>query len=259
MKFRSFLITLITVALMSCQNEQDTFLQNKVIAHRGAWRTMGLPQNSIASLEEAFRIGCMGSEFDVWMTKDGVLVLNHDADYEGLVIEEATYQEVLSLRLPNGERLPTVEEYLRRGMQQSKTKLIMEVKPTRLGDERGREIAAKVIETVKAMGAEKWVEYITFDKNIGSELIRLDPTALVAYLTGEKSPQELKQEGYAGFDYNLKVVREKPQWIKEAQDLGLTVNVWTVNKEEDMRWLLEQGVDFITTDEPELLLQLVNE
>jgi glycerophosphoryl diester phosphodiesterase len=53
------------------------------------------------------------------------------------------------------------------------------------------------------------------------------------------------------------VVKEKPQWIKEAKELGLTVNVWTVNNVEDMQWLLDQKVEFITTDEPELLFQLL--
>ncbi|WP_373400615.1 glycerophosphodiester phosphodiesterase family protein [Algoriphagus halophilus] len=45
--------------------------------------------------------------------------------------------------------------------------------------------------------------------------------------------------------------------MQEAQELGLTVNSWTVNKVEDMKWLLEQGADFITTDEPALLLELI--
>jgi glycerophosphoryl diester phosphodiesterase len=48
-----------------------------------------------------------------------------------------------------------------------------------------------------------------------------------------------------------------PQWIAEAKTLGLTTNSWTINKEEDMSWLLELGVDFITTDEPEKLASLV--
>lgn len=252
------LILTAMIAFTSCNTEEAEFLDNQVIAHRGAWKTKGLPQNSSAALREAFNLQCMGSEFDVWMTKDNVLVLNHDADYEGVVIEESTYEEILALRLPNGERLPTVEEYLRLGMSQNKTKLIMEIKPTRMGEARGKEIAAKALELVSKMGAEKWVDYITFDKNIGAELIRLNPQANVAYLNGEKTPQELKEEGYFGFDYNLRVVKENPHWIKEAQDLGLTVNVWTVNKEEDMRWLLDQGVDFITTDEPELLLSILN-
>ena len=40
---------------------------------------------------------------------------------------------------------------------------------------------------------------------------------------------------------------------KEAHDLGLTVNVWTVDEVEDMKWLIEQKVDFITTNEPVIL------
>ena len=86
----------------------------------------------------------------------------------------------------------------------------------------------------------------------------MDPEANVAYLMGDKTPQELKDDGFFGFDYNIKKVKENPQWIKEAQDLGLTVNVWTVNKEEDMNWLLDQNVEFISTDEPELLFSLIN-
>jgi glycerophosphoryl diester phosphodiesterase len=143
-------------------------------------------------------------------------------------------------------------------MSQNKTKLIMEVKPSKISTERGQELATKAVEMVHKMGAQKWVDYITFDKHIGTKIIELDPDANVAYLMGDKTPQELKDEGYFGFDYNIRVVRENPHWIKEAQDLGLTVNVWTVNKQEDMEWLLDQDVDFITTDEPELLFDLIN-
>jgi len=58
-------------------------------------------------------------------------------------------------------------------------------------------------------------------------------------------------------DYNINVMRKNPHWIKEAHDLGLTVNVWTVNKQEDMEWLLDENVAFISTDEPEMLFQLL--
>ena len=254
-----FLMTFILgVILASCGPEPDTFLTNKVIAHRGAWKANGLPQNSIASLDQAIALGCMGSEFYVWMTSDGMLILNHDADYDSLEIETSTYEQILALRLPNGERLPTVEEVLRKGMSQNKTKLIMEVKPSSVSTERGQELAAKAVEIVHQMGAQKWVDYITFDKHIGSKIIELDPEANVAYLMGDKTPQELKDEGYFGFDYNIRVLRENPHWIDEAHELGLTVNSWTVNKREDMEWLLENNVEFITTDEPELLLELIN-
>ncbi|SHI55706.1 Glycerophosphoryl diester phosphodiesterase family protein [Arenibacter nanhaiticus] len=62
---------------------------------------------------------------------------------------------------------------------------------------------------------------------------------------GIKTPEEVKNDGYTGLDYN--VYKKNPTWIKEAQDLGLTVNAWTVDKEEDMKDLLAQKVDYIFT------------
>ena len=48
----------------------NTSAQTRVIAHRGFWKTQGSAQNSITSLLKADSIGCYGSEFDVWLTKD---------------------------------------------------------------------------------------------------------------------------------------------------------------------------------------------
>ena len=55
----------------------------------------------------------------------------------------------------------------------------------------------------------------------------------------------------------MKVLRKHPEWVKQAQELGLEVNVWTVDTEEDMRYFIEQGVDYITTDYPERLQALL--
>lgn len=236
---------------------QGMFHQNKVIAHRGAWKAQGHPQNSLASLNEAIRLGCEGSEFDVWMTADEVLVVNHDGDFEGMEIETSTYEQLLTKKLPNGEKIPTLKEYLAEGMKQTGTKLILEFKPSGISKERSERVGELSVKTVKEMKAEKWVDYITFSYEGGKKAIATDPTANVAYLTGDKSPAKLKEDGFFGFDYNIRVLRLMPSWIKEAQDLGLTVNAWTVNNPEDMKWLLEQKADFITTDEPELLFELM--
>lgn len=238
---------------------QKSFHQNKVIAHRGAWKANNHPQNTIASLQEAVAIGCEGSEFDVWMTADGVLVVNHDADFMGMPIETTSYEQLLSKKHENGEKLSTVEEYLAAGKKQKGTKLIFEIKPSKISVARSEEVAEKSVKAVKKMKAQKWVDYITFSYEGGLKAIATDPKANVAYLSGDKTPAELKEAGFFGFDYNIAVLKKNPHWIKEAKDLGLTVNAWTVNKEEDMKWLLEMGTDFITTDEPELLLKLVNQ
>ena len=47
--------------------------------------------------------------------------------------------------------------------------------------------------------------------------------------------------------------------LKEAQKAGLVVNVWTVNKEDQIRWCIENGVDIITTDDPALVNKLIKE
>ena len=236
---------------------QSSFIQNKVIAHRGAWKAKELPQNSIASLREAVRLGCEGSEFDVWMTSDEVLVVNHDHDFQGMDIETSTYEQLLAKTLSNGEKIPTLKAYLTEGMTQKGTKLILEFKPSLISVARSERVGELSVKTVQELGAQAWIDYITFSFEGGLKAIATDPKANVAYLNGDKSPLELKEAGFFGFDYHISLLRRMPQWIAEAKALGLTTNSWTINKEEDMNWLLELGVDFITTDEPEKLATLI--
>jgi glycerophosphoryl diester phosphodiesterase len=251
--FFLLLITFFSQATLA----QSTFIQNKIIAHRGAWKAQNLPQNSIASLREAIRLGCEGSEFDVWMTSDEVLVVNHDHELQGMDIETSTYEQLLTKTLSNGEKIPTLKAYLNEGMTQKSTKLILEFKPSLISVARSERVGELSVKTVQELGAQAWVDYITFSYEGGVKAIATDPKANVAYLNGDKSPQELKEAGFFGFDYHISLLRRMPQWIAEAKALGLTTNAWTVNKEEDMSWLLDQGLDFITTDEPEKLAILI--
>ena len=81
--------------------------------------------------------------------------------------------------------------------------------------------------------------------------------AQVAYLNGDKTPTELKELGYTGLDYAHKVLKKNSHWIDEAHKLGLTVNVWTVNKAEDLQYFIDHKADYITTNEPALLLEML--
>ena len=227
-----------------------------VIAHRGAWKKQGLPENSIASLKEAIKLGCYGAEFDVHMTADSVLVINHDHEFLGLPIETSTYQQLLTKKHTNGETIPTLEAYLKEGIKQKKTKLILEIKASEISKERSITMTQKVMQMVKDLKAEKWMEYLSFDDAISKEMMRVGNKAKVSYLNGEKSPQELKSEGYFGLDYHYSVFEKHPEWIKEAKDLGLKSNSWTVNDTKIASSLLKNKVDFITTNEPELLMEL---
>lgn len=235
----------------------DQFISNKVIAHRGAWKNTRTTENSIAALNYAIEMGCEGSEFDIHMSSDSVLFINHDPEISGLTIERTRATELAKLKLGNGESLPTLEAYLKEGLKQNKTKLILEIKPTGLGLERSQLLAGKVMELVRRLKAQAWVDYISFDYNICKELVRLDPYAHVAYLNGDKSPEELAKDKIWGLDYHFSAYKKNPNWFREACERNLTLNAWTVNDEETMKWLLENKVDFITTNEPELLLKIM--
>jgi len=62
-----------------------------------------------------------------------------------------------------------------------------------------------------------------------------------------------------GLDYHFSVFKKQPGWIGQAKKDKLKLNAWTVNDAEEMKLLLDQGFDFITTNEPELLLAVWKE
>jgi glycerophosphoryl diester phosphodiesterase len=250
-------LLLMACAISSCVCNNNS-AQPQIIAHRGFWDKLGSAQNSISSLQHAIDFGAYGSELDVHLTKDGYLVLNHDDDYQGVNVQNATYAELSELRLANGEPLPTLQQYIEVVKQQSKTKLIVEIKPHHSPEVDVR-AANAVVRAINESGIADLVDYISFSADICAELIKLNPQHRVAYLNGDKSPQELKAEGYWGLDYDGDNLRkEHPTWIKEAKELGLTTDVWTINNMEEMQYFIEQGVDDITTNHPELLKGLLN-
>lgn len=233
------------------------FADNTVVAHRGAFKKNGFPENSIASLKEAIRLKCTGSEFDVRMTADDSLIINHDPHYNKLDIEKTTYRDLLPFKLSNGEKLPTLQEYLLAGLaDNNKTRLIVEIKPSGISKERGKIIADKVVALIRAMKAEKMVAYISFDYDMLKHIHQIEPTAITQYLNGEISPQQLSADGISGADYHFSVFKKNPGWIAEAKQYKIQLNAWTVNTKEDMEWLLKEGFEFITTNEPEMLLNL---
>ncbi|MGC3945662.1 MAG: glycerophosphodiester phosphodiesterase family protein [Chryseolinea sp.] len=236
---------------------RDGFIHNRVVAHRGAWKNTGAPENSIASLRHAIRLGCEGSEFDVHMSSDSLPVVNHDNAIQGVSIARTPATELLKISLSNGEPMPVLEAYLKAGMEQLKTKLILEIKSSELGKESSIALTRKVVALVESLHAQAWVDYIAFDFDVCKEVMRIAPYAKVAYLNGDKSPEELAADHFFGLDYHFKVIQKNPDWVSDAHARRLTVNVWTVNDTELMKDLLKQNVEFITTNEPEVLLELV--
>ncbi|MBO7118960.1 MAG: glycerophosphodiester phosphodiesterase [Bacteroidaceae bacterium] len=248
--FSSLLLTSFTLVCLA---------QPKVVAHRGYWAAEGSAQNSIASLQKAAEIGCWGSEFDVWLTADGVPVVFHDGTVEGIRIEDTTYATLMNIRLKNGEFIPTLQQYLMEAQRWPDCRLIFEVKPHR-NAKRDYMISELAVELVNMMGLDSRTDYISFSKNVCRRIHELAPKAKVAYLNGELSPREVKELGWTGIDYNMKVFDNHPDWALEAKEHGLEVNVWTVDGEEALtRFAKMPGIDIITTNEPEELLRIMKE
>ncbi|PAM95091.1 glycerophosphodiester phosphodiesterase [Flavobacterium sp. IR1] len=233
--------------------------KNAVVAHRGAFKANNLPENSIAALRHAIDLKLAGSEFDVVMTLDDSLVVNHDPHYNKMVIEKTNYADLIRFKLSNGEKLPTLEEYIIEGKKNNKqTMLVCEIKPSGISTERGKEIAVKVVEKIKKLKAEKRTIYISFDYEILKQIQQVAPRASLQYLEGNKSPSELKKDRIAGADYHYSVFEKHPEWIKEAKDNKIILNVWTVNDAKVMDWIIENDFDYITTNEPELVIERIN-
>ncbi len=223
--------------------------QTQVIAHRGFWKTEHSAQNSITALNKAAENKLYGSEFDVQLTADGVVVVNHDDTIQGFTIGKTNYDNLKGLQLKNGEILPTLADYLQAGKKQAGIQLILEIKPHKTKEQEDQ-IAETTVKMVKEYGLEKQVEYISFSMNICEQLTKLTPNSAIAYLKSDVAPKELKEKGINGIDYHYKAIEKHPEWVNEAHELDMKVNVWTVNSLKDIQKMIDLKVDYITTDQP---------
>ena len=230
----------------------------KVIAHRGYWRCAGAVQNSLSSLRASAKAGVYGSEFDVQITADGEVIVNHDPHLGGLPIAKSTYAQLAKARLGNGEPVPTLAKYLNEARKYKDLKMVLEIKK-QASDSVEAVLVRKTLEAVRASGLASRVQYISFSRFVCDEIIRNDKTADVAYLGGDMAPKAVKAHGFSGIDYSMDVLRTHPEWVDEAHSLGLTVNVWTIATEEHLKFAATLHPDFITTDIPEDAQRLLSE
>ena len=223
----------------------------QIVAHRGYWNDNA--QNSVASLKKAQQFGCWGSEFDLHMTSDGVVVVNHDGNIGGVDIQTHPYSDIQDMRLINEERMPTLDEYLLQGMRNRDCKLVLELKPhaTAAQEDALVEKCIVALKTRRLFDPGR-VAFISFSRHICRELARLAPGFTVQYLEGDVAPSVLHAEGINGIDYHYNVFYKHPEWVKEAHELGMSVNVWTVDRKEDIEKMRDLGVDQITTNDPAL-------
>lgn len=241
------------------------------IGHRGAPGYPRRGENTVHSFWKAIWSGADAIEFDVRRSKDGRLVVIHDAAIDRTTngkgkVRDFSYAELADYDAGFGEKIPTLDEVLMTFGQHCF--LHIELK------EQG--LVSDVIGTVNLLGLKNRVCLSAFDEDDSEpesptfwgelEQARREgvATALLAcygkvfgdgYMAGYKHYIEIATAvGARAIHPEAAVVRECRQEIMHfAREKGLLVNVWTVNKPseiEHFRWL---GVNGIISDFPELL------
>ena len=226
----------------------------RVVAHRGyhdGANGSQRPENSIAALKAAQELGIYGSEFDVWITSDGAVFCNHDGKYAGVTIKTSTSDVVSKLKLSNGEYIPTLEQYLDQGLKDDQLQLVLEIKDHG-NTAQNNAVTDYCLAAVKERHLEKRVDWISFNYDVCKRVHAALPEAMVEYLSGGKSPASLYADGIMGLDYSSMTL----QWVREAHERGMIVNVWTIDSPNDMLKYISWGVDFLTTNRPDIAREL---
>ena len=264
-------MSLVIVASLSFAGSIMAQSKTKVVAHRGHWDTEGSYENTINALKMAHEVGADACEFDIHMTTDGVLVVCHGPQVGTIAnIQHASYADVMGITLPNGEKVPTLEQFLKAGKKGYKVKqkdgstklvklpLVLEIKPHERLDQ-AAEIVSKVAFLLKKMKMLDQVSIISFSYEACLEAAKQIPGIMVQYLTGDKTPYELKNDGIMGMDYHHSLTLVNAEWIEQAHELGMVVNVWTVDNPEMIATMAQLGVDYITTNKPALAKEIIEQ
>ena len=258
-------ITLTVAALLGAATINA---QIKIVGHRGVrFNTPDVPatayyENTIPALEYCQSLGIYAAEFDVQLTADGKIIVFHGENVPGLnkSIQKITYDEATKVTLPGGSKMPSIKEYLAKAKEHPQTKLICEIKKQA---SKARETSAveQVMAAVKDMGMEDQVEYTTFSDWMAQEIHRINPKAKVLFLDSgvfAKSPDYCRSRGYDAISYDMNGLMNHPEYIQRAKELGMEVTLWVVNDYEIVDWAIRHGVDYVSSDHPELIKQYVD-
>ena len=242
---------------------------NIIIAHRGGSAEAGkaaTPDNSIASLNYAMRLGCYASETDIYWTKDNKIVVAHangECKINGLYPWEHTLAEIQAAgRLTNGEIVPSLEDYIRAVMVKgSKTKLCLDVKaitePTS-HDSEAVKACERACEIIKEMEAQQWCTFICSGRtNITKNCAKYANAAGIAIgAMGDFTPSQYKNYGYAWHNRDKKYGISESE-VNEYINAGLEVSVFTLDTDADWQLVSSywQKLKGITTNYPKRMLE----
>ena len=233
-------------------------------AHRGA--SAYYPENTMLSFEKALEMGATGIETDVQLTKDGVLVLIHDemvnrtTNGEGFV-KDYTYRELnkLDARAWKGEefagaKIPTVEELIYLTLDKNVI-VNFEIKN---GIVIYEDIEQKLIDIIYKHKINRKVILSSFNHYSIDKCNKISKgiNTGILYMEGIYKPYNYaKTVGANAIHPHFQAINEEV--IKETQKHRTQINVFTVDNEEKMKFLLDMKVDGIITNCPDILNKIM--
>ncbi len=235
-----------------------------VIAHRGA--SGYRPENTLSAYELALEQRADMIEIDLHRSRDGAIVIAHDADLghfgaEG-TIAESRLAELKRLDAGHGSdrsaEIPTLDEVLDAFGEEMPFNL--EIKWGAEGHYPGLEEAA--LAALEARGLVERTLFSSFRDPILAEIRRLCPRARLALLLDPRQPEPrhvLKRAEALGAEaINPHFALADALLVEEAHAAGLAVFVYTVDDEDRMRGLLDLGVDGLFTNFPDRMWALLD-
>ena len=227
-----------------------------VFAHRGGGK-IG-PENTIAAFDRGLAMGADGLELDVRLSRDGVVVVHHDELLDRTTRATGPIGQRTASELAAAD-VPTLRDVL---AGHPGTPIIIELK------EASAALAGAVVDDVRRAGAVDSVCVGSFSVAALRDVRAAAPE--IATGAGESEVRMALYRSYIHLSpgrvpYRAFQVPEtsgttrvvSPRFVRLAHRAGLAVQVWTVDEPEDMRRLLDWGVDGIISDRPDVASEVV--
>ncbi len=204
-----------------------------LLGHRGARLSRHIPENTLASFDLCLQHGCDGFEFDVRLSADGEAVICHDAIWRGMKIAERAARDL---------GLPAFNEVLERFS--SRAFLDIELKVEGLEEQ--------TLTALRLHSSGKGYLLSSFLPPVLHAIHALDATVPVGWLCERDPFANVVPEAAWVLPRVDLVTREL---IEANHAAGKKIMTWTVNRDVDMRRLVDWGVDGIISDDTDLLVQ----
>lgn len=236
------------------------FMKSLNFAHRGF--SGKYLENTMESFQAAYEAGADGIELDVQLTQDGEVIIFHDATLDRLTntsgwIAEWTAQELSNVRMPqmteNGMKMyaiPTFDEYME-WAQEKELITNIEIKSI-TSEDYGLE--RKVLKYIQEYGVEEKIVISSFHKDALLRVKEINPTMECGLLTPGCNSKILRLTQALGVEYiHPHYTSITKELVREAERLGLEMNVWTVNDGYALEKMIGMEPLGIITDHPERL------